>query len=398
MKRIVLLTDTLTPYRKAFYEELVAQGAKQHIEIHILIMMEKVSYRTWKYSDFQSDFTELLERRVLFGKSDTLYYNSNLKDRLNTLAPDILILSGGYTLLPVWQALHWARHKECKLFFWSESHLSEIRNYNRIKYWLREKIRRIFYTKFTTGGFWYPGEKALELIKKYAGPEVNFICVPNLIDNRYYCQLLDRITLTKDMIKDKYGLSKEKKVFFSMARLTWVKGFQPFIEAFINVKGYEQIQLVVAGNGELEKELREYAKQHNVDLMLLGQRNEVEITELLYCADCFFLPSISDPNPLSCIEAIWCGKPVLVSEHVGNYPEVVDPGKNGYVFSYNDVQDFQKKITALLEADSSWYENAGLRSREIAENRFEIGNATTEIIQKMKPFISAEGHNGDKDV
>lgn len=398
MKRIVLLTDTLTPYRKAFYEELYAQGAKQHIEIHILIMMEKVSYRTWKYSDFQRDFTELLERRVLFGKSDTLYYNTNLKDRLNTLTPDILILSGGYTLLPVWQALHWARNKECKLFFWSESHLSEIRNYNRIKFWLREKIRRIFYTKFTTGGFWYPGEKALELIKKYASPEAEFIFVPNLINNRSYCWLLDQIVLSKDMIKDKYGLTKEKRIFFSMARLIWVKGFLPFMEAFVNVKGYEQIQLVIAGSGELEKELQEYAEQHNVDLKLLGHRNEAEITELLYCADCFFLPSVSDANPLSCIEAIWCGKPVLISEHVGNYPEVVEPGKNGYVFSYTDRKGFQQKITTMIEADSSWYERAGAHSREIAESRFEIEKATTEIIQKMKRFIPTESHNGDKNV
>ena len=397
MKRIVLLTNMLTPYRKAFFGELAEQGASQNIEFRILVMMENASNRTWEYSDLQSYNTELLKRCVLFGKSDTLCYNTNLRKRLNALKPDILILSGSYTLLPVWQAVHWAKNKECKIFFWSESHLNESRNYNQFVYWIREHVRRRFYTKFARGGYWYPGVKARELIMQYGNREAAYICVPNLIDNRNYCRLLDHITLSKDMIRNKYGLSKEKRLFFSIARLTWVKGIQPFMKAFIQVKNYEKIQLVIAGSGELENELLEYAEHHNVDLMLLGYRNETEITELLYCADCFFLPSLSDPNPLSCIEAIWCGKPVLVSEHVGNYPEVVESGENGYVFSYNDLRDFQKKITALLEAESSWYEKAGARSRQIAESRFEIGKSTAEIIQKMKQLMSGENLNGDKD-
>lgn len=384
MKSIVLLTDTLTPYRHPFFTELAVQAKKEKIDFKLLVMQADVSYRSWKYSDFQQDYAKLLKRKVLFGKADRLYINSDLRLCLDELKPDILVLSGGYPLLPVWQALFWARHKHCKLFFWSESHLNETRDYNPFIYWIRDRVRRIFYGKFRGGGYWYPGEKAKELILKYGSPEAEYIHVPNLIDNKSFCQLQKDICLTVDEVREKYGLSKGKCLFFSAARLTHVKGLMPFMEMLKTVKGYEKIQLAVAGNGELETELREYAQKYHVDLKLLGYQDKSAIVELLYCADVFFLPSLSDPNPLSCIEALWCGKPFFVSEHVGNYPEVVEQGKNGYVFSYHNVQDFQEKITALLEADADWYKQAEACSREIAENNFEIEKNTAEIIQTMK--------------
>ena len=148
MNRIVLLTNTLAPYRHAFYTELVSQAQKENIDFKILVMVENESFRMWKYDDFQQDYAELLKSKVLFGKTDSLYINTNLKCRLDELKPDLLILSGGYPLLPVWQALFWARHKQCKLFFWSESHLNEIREYSPFTYWIRERIRHIFYMKF----------------------------------------------------------------------------------------------------------------------------------------------------------------------------------------------------------------------------------------------------------
>ena len=39
------------------------------------------------------------------------------------------------------------------------------------------------------------------------------------------------------------------------------------------------------------------------------------------------LPSLSDPNPLSCIEACWSANPLIVSEHVGNNPEIITEGR-----------------------------------------------------------------------
>ena len=98
MKKIVLLTDTLTPYRHPFFTELAVQAKKEKIDFKILVMQADVSYRSWKYSDFQQDYAQLLKRKVLFGKADRLYINSDLRLCLDELKPDILVLSGGVSI------------------------------------------------------------------------------------------------------------------------------------------------------------------------------------------------------------------------------------------------------------------------------------------------------------
>lgn len=384
--KIVLLTNILTPYRKAFYSEMERQSRKMDMDFRVLVTSETESNRMWDYDDFRLECAELLEKRVLFGRTDQLYISTNLKKRLNELQPDILVMAGSYTFLPVWQALHWAKRKKCAPFFWSESHLNEKRDYNKAIYCIRETIRHIFYTKFSKGGFWYPGEKAYQLIVKYAGPNVKYIQVPNLIDNRKFLKYLDSLTASKGNLREKYGLSQDKQIFFTSARLSAVKGLLPFIESLALLEESNQIQIAVAGNGELKEKLQEIALERDIDLCLLGYRNEEEIVELQYCADVFFMPSISDPNPLSCIEALWCNKPLLVSEHVGNYPETIRPGINGYVFSYEKKGDLQEKVKALLEKDEDWYYNAGICSRKIAEEYFEIGKMTAKVLQELRAW------------
>lgn len=49
--------------------------------------------------------------------------------------------------------------------------------------------------------------------------------------------------------------------------------------------------------------------------------------ELYSISDVFVLPSISDANPLTCIEALWTELPLFISENCGNYPEVIEQGK-----------------------------------------------------------------------
>ena len=116
----------------------------------------------------------------------------------------------------------------------------------------------------------------------------------------------------------------------------------------------------------------------------MGYRNTDEIAELYVAADVLLLPSLSDPNPLSCIEALWCGKAMLVSKHVGNYPEVICEGINGYTFSYDSENDALEKFESFLDKDEEWYSGACKKSIEIAEEKFELQKSTINILTEMK--------------
>lgn len=383
MKKVVLLTNILSPYRSAFYQCMYERGKQKEIEFSVLLMNDTESNRQWKYEEFQGEYTYLLKRRVFFGKKDSLYINTDLEEWLERIRPDILVMAGSYTFLPVWQARRWAKKRgKCPLYFWSESHLDELRDYNKLTLTVRDLIRKKFYSHMD--GFWYPGEKAKELIKRYASANADFIQVPNLIDNQKFADVADKFSGKKRELREKYELSADKKIFFSPMRLTKVKGMLPFLEIAAAVEEKDSMQIVVAGEGEQEAEIRFCAEENNVDLKLVGYRNGEEVAELMSCADCFLMPSLSDPNPLSCIEALWCRKPLLVSRHVGNAPEVICIGENGFVFSYEDKVGAVNIVKELLSKPKEWYQNAGDISYRIAEEYFDLITNTDRILAQVK--------------
>lgn len=378
---IVLLTNILNPYRKAFYDELYKQCMKKGHRFQVLVMSPKEYNREWEYDDYKGDYTILLKCRAYRIKHLPIYHNPDLKKRLKEISPDIVIMAGGYMLPSVWKACGYRKRLQYKIYFWSESHLDEKREYSSGLLKIRDNIRRNFYKKFD--GFWYPGEKALQLIQKYARPDAECYQIPNLIDNDKFLDGVEKGKLSRTEIREKYHLSPDKKVLFAPMRLHWVKGLIPFLEIVKESDYKEQIQIVVAGSGELEGEIRKKAEELGIDLKLLGYCEEEKVIELYRAADVFFMSSLSDPSPLSCVEAIWCGLPLFVSEHVGNYPEVVRQGENGYVYSYGDKRQAVIYLDELMRRDEIWYENVAEISRNIAEEHFELKRVTKRLLEEM---------------
>lgn len=384
MKKIVLLTNILSPYRKAFYQAMYEQGKAYDIDFRVLLMNDTESDRQWRYEDYCGDYSTLLKKKVLFGKKDSLYINTDLKEKLDQLKPDMLVLSGSYTFLPVWQALSWSKkNRNCRLLFWSESHMDEIRDYHRIKYMIRELVRKTFYSRME--GFWHPGQKAKDLIQKYAKKDAFYIQVPNLIENQMFQELAEQCAGKTADIRNKYHLSTSKKLFFAPMRLSKVKGILPFLEMIygLPIEYKKKVQFAIAGEGELQQKIEQYIDEHHLDVVLLGYRSNMEVGELMCASDVVFLSSLSDPNPLTCIEALWCKKPLYVSRHVGNAPEVIISGENGYVFAYEDQADALQKLENLIDAVASWYQHAAEVSETIANEQFDVVMNTERILKTL---------------
>lgn len=376
---IAIYTNILTPYRKHFYDALYLECKKNGDNFNVLVMADTEPGRNWNYSDMSASYTILLKSKTLSLGSIFVHFNRNLVCVLKNLKLDVLICAGGYLCPGIWTATRYAKKHRIQCIYWSESHLNESRCYSSIKKIVREKIRNVIYKKFD--GFWYAGKLSREFIEKYCSSNADFYFMPNLVDEeRYYkASLIDEEQ--KIAFKEHYKIPLDKVVLFCPARLIEIKGIDKLIPIIGKCQNKEHAVLVVAGDGEARDKIEEIAKREKVQTVLLGFQKQDSIVRLYSCADVFVLPSLSDANPLTCIEALWAGLPLFISEHCGNYPEVIKEGQNGYIFSYNDIETASIKLEKLINANKEWRKNARTISHQLATEKYSTRNVVESVLK-----------------
>lgn len=383
--RLVLLTNILTPFRIHFYDLLYEECQRQGIEFSVLVMAAREPGRVWEYEAFQRQYTTLLKGILIRKFKIDWIFNTNVSSTLQALRPDIVVCAGSYLNPSVWQALHLAKTHPYKILFWSESHLKEQRNYGTVKLALREKVRHGVLNQFD--GFWFAGQLSRQFLERYISGSKEYIFVPNLVENGKYYRAANYSRTEKDEIKQQLGIPAGKKVLLCPARLSPEKGHLAFLRLVSKTRQKENLVLLLSGEGPLQEDIRRTAEQENLDVRLLGFQDQDAMIRLYAIADLFVLPSLSDPNPLTCIEACWAGKPLLVSEHVGNNPELVQEGKNGTVFRYQNQKEAVKKIESLLEWSLEQLYDAGRISLEIAQQRYNSEQAVHRIVAETLRIV-----------
>jgi glycosyltransferase involved in cell wall biosynthesis len=127
------------------------------------------------------------------------------------------------------------------------------------------------------------------------------------------------------------------------ARLEEQKGHDVMLDALAEVRrrGLEWV-VAFAGDGSRRAALEERARALHVEgaVRFLGQLDD--LGPLLMAADVVVLPSRWEGLPLSLLEALARGRPVVASA-VGGVPEVVEDGVHGRLVPPGDV-------TALADA------------------------------------------------
>ena len=78
-------------------------------------------------------------------------------------------------------------------------------------------------------------------------------------------------------------------------------------------------------------------------------------------------------------EAIQTKHPV----HVGNYPEVIKPGINCYVFDYSNENQAISYIDKIVNAPTSWMKKAKDESLQIARSIYHSKNVANELINSL---------------
>jgi len=170
-------------------------------------------------------------------------------------------------------------------------------------------------------------------------------------------------------VRQEMGVAEDDFVILQVARLDYLKDHATAIRTLAQVLlRCPRARLVLVGEGPELQTIQDLVRQHHVEssVRLLGLRKDVP--RLLPAADLFLLTSISEGIPLTVIEAMAAGLPV-VATRVGGLPEVVEEGNSGLLAPAGNDAALAEKIVQLAE-DRQRRQEMGRCGRQTALERF----------------------------
>ncbi|GAK41109.1 hypothetical protein TCA2_3600 [Paenibacillus sp. TCA20] len=169
----------------------------------------------------------------------------------------------------------------------------------------------------------YTTEEEKVLARPFVGHDRGFI-VPNGLYLEDYL-----ITVNKGEFRNKHPQTANKKIILFFSRLNFKKGLDILIEAYSELLlEREDIHLVITGpdNDGYGDKVRQWIEEKKIEshVTFTGMLTGLEKHQVLRDADVFVLPSYSENFGISVIEAMISGLPVIISNKVNIYRELLD--------------------------------------------------------------------------
>jgi glycosyltransferase involved in cell wall biosynthesis len=190
--------------------------------------------------------------------------------------------------------------------------------------------------------------------------------------------------LVRKKIRNELGLKDDDICILTVAELIPRKNHIQLIKSLKLAEINNNIFCFFVGNGELERELKQYVRLNNLDynIKFLGFRKD--IPELLAASDICCLMSLHEGLPRCIMEAMAAGKPVIATDVRGNR-DLIQDGVNGILVLMNDIEATAKAIERL-SYDEQLRQKMGREGRRIIED-FSLENVLKEMDEIYKSYL-----------
>ena len=180
-----------------------------------------------------------------------------------------------------------------------------------------------------------------------------------VIANPLDCNELDRQCEGMDI--------KKTNTVISVGRLEQAKDFETLIAAFARTqKTHPNWNLKIYGQGKRRDSLLELIEQ-------LGQKDRIELCGVTHTpflemkkSRVFVLSTRYEGFPNVLCEAMYAGLPCISSDCEFGPSELIDDGKNGYLFPIGDADSLYEKLTDLM-SDENKRDKMGKLAKESVE-------------------------------
>jgi glycosyltransferase involved in cell wall biosynthesis len=271
-----------------------------------------------------------------------------LQELIRSEKPDALIVNGWH-YKSAWQAMRACWRESVPVMARSDSNLRTRRN--AAKRALKWPYYRWFIPKLDAClavGTW-----SRDYFLHYGARAESIFTVPHVVDAEYFQSEVERLRSKRDEVRAKWNLRRESVVFLFAGKFIAKKRPMEFVKAVeLAAKENNFIAGLMVGDGPLRQSCEEYVSTNHLPLRFTGFLNQSEIVRAYVAADALVLPSDGGETwGLVVNEAMTCGLPCFVSDHVGCSSDMIVAKQTGAVFPLGDYQRLANCLTEFAGDD-----------------------------------------------
>jgi glycosyltransferase involved in cell wall biosynthesis len=222
------------------------------------------------------------------------------------------------------------------------------------------------------------------LAEKEGCPAERVFVVPNGVDvQRFSPRAPDA------QLRDELGLPAGAPVAAIVAALRPEKNHELFLRSAARaLAARPDAHFLVIGDGHLRAGLEQLAHDLGLDnhVHFLGTR--ADIPQLLGLVDVLALSSHMEANPVSILEGLACGKPV-VATRVGSIPESVREAETGFLVQPGDDMALAERVVQLFN-DRALAQRLGAAGRQLVVDHWSLERMVTGYEQLIRNIYLAK--------
>jgi glycosyltransferase involved in cell wall biosynthesis len=187
-----------------------------------------------------------------------------------------------------------------------------------------------------------------------------------------------------------YGIPRDAFVIGWVGRMTGVKDTDAVLEIHraTRQRGVDSV-LCMVGDGPDRERLEQVAHDLGIarSTYFVGYQSDVAGYYRLF--DAFVLPSVNEGTPVSAIEALASGTPV-VATRVGGVPDVVTDGVNGYLVAPRDTEAAADRLTELAR-DPDLRTRLGAAGGVSMRKRYSVERLVDDVDRLYRALLARKG-------
>ena len=149
-------------------------------------------------------------------------------------------------------------------------------------------------------------------------------------------------------LKKYFQIGENEKIIGSIGRLTEQKAYEYLLRAFnIVLKDSPNTKLIIVGEGNLRESLEKLSRNLQIEDRVIFTGIRQDIPNLLRLFDVFALSSLWEGQPITIMEAMAAGKPIVVTD-VGGNREILGQDKYGLIVPPKQPVALAKAISKVL--------------------------------------------------